>query len=135
MPLKWCEVTMAVVPYKLPFRLTTQRIGGNFTVIRLCSTYAPSTGIRAEHQDGQLFDCKCGRHGYARQRLAFVGLLVPLTSKTLIITSNSGITLSVDAVDSALMLQVAPAESVFSKDRKQPSLLRKLQRSAPPRAQ
>ena len=43
----------------------------------------PSAGLRAERQVGQLFDCKYGRHGYVRRRLAFVGLLVPLTSKTL----------------------------------------------------
>ena len=66
--------------------------------------------------------------------LHFVGLLVLLTSKTLFSISICGITQSIDAVDSALMLQVAPAESAFSADRGQPSLPRKLQRSAPPTA-
>ena len=94
----------------------------------------PSAGLRAERQVGQLFDCKYGRHGYVRRRLAFVGLLVPLTSKTLFSASVRGITLSIRAVDSALMLRVAPAESAFSTDRGQPSLPRKLQRSAPPTA-
>ena len=40
----------------------------------------------------------------------------------------------IDAVDSTLMLRVAPAESAFSTDRGQLSLPRKLQRSAPPTA-
>ena len=94
----------------------------------------PSVGLRAERQIGQLFDCKYVRHGYVQRRLAFVGLLVLLTSKTLFSASVRGITLSILAVDSALMLWVAPAESAFSTDRGQPSLPRKLQRSAPPTA-
>ena len=94
----------------------------------------PSAGLRAERQVGQLFDCKYGRHGYVRRRLAFFGLLVPLTSKTLFSASVRGITLSIRAVDSALMLRVAPAESAFSTDRGQPCFPRKLQRSAPPTA-
>ena len=94
----------------------------------------PSAGLRTERQVGQLFDRKYGRHGYVRRRLAFAGLLVPLTSKTLFSASVRGITLSIRTVDSALMLRVAPAESAFSTDRGQPSLPRKLQRSAPPTA-
>ena len=94
----------------------------------------PSAGLRAERQVGQLFDCKYGFHGYVQRRLAFVGLLVPLTSKTLISASIRGITLSTDAVDSVLMLRVASAESAFSTDRGPPSLMQKLQRSAPPTA-
>ena len=39
--------------------------------------------------------------------LAFVGLVVLLTLKTLFSTSIRGITLSISAVDSALMLRVA----------------------------
>ena len=39
-------------------------------------------------------------HGNVRRRLAFIGLLVLLTSKT---ASIHDITLSIDAVDSALM--------------------------------
>ena len=64
--------------------------------------------------------------------LAFVGLLVPLTSKSLFSTSIRGITLSIGAVDSALMLWIAPAESALSMDHGQPSLQRKLQRLALP---
>ena len=73
-------------------------------------------------------------HGYIRWRLAFVGLLVPLISKTLFSASLHGITHSIHAVDSALMLRVVPAKSAFSMDRGQPSLPRKLQRSDPPTA-
>ena len=76
----------------------------------------PSAGLRAERKVGQLFDCKYGRHGYVQQRLAFV-LFIPLTSKTLFSASVRGITLSIGAVDSALMLRVAPAESTFSTER------------------
>ena len=94
----------------------------------------PSVGLRAERQVGQLFDCKYGHHGYVGQRLAFVGLLVPLTSKTLFSATIRGITLSIGAVDSALILRVVPAESAFSMDHGQPSLPQKLQRSAPPTA-
>ena len=54
------------------------------------------------------------RHGYVRRRLASVGLLVSLTSKTLFNTSIHGIILSIDAVDSALMLWVAPTKIAFS---------------------
>ena len=42
---------------------------------------------------------------------------------------------SLDAIDSTLMLRVAPAESAFSTDGGQPSLPWKLQRSAPLTAQ
>ena len=63
-----------------------------------------------------------------------LGFLVPLTSKTLFSASVRGITPSIRAVDSALMLRVAPAKSAFSTDRGQPSLPRKIQRSAPPTA-
>ena len=42
-------------------------------------------------------------HGYIRWRLAFVGLLVPLISKTLFSASLHGITHSIHAVDSALI--------------------------------
>ena len=77
--------------------------------------------------------CKYVCHGYVRQRLAFVGLFVLLTSKTLVSTSTHGIILSIDAVDSILMLQVAPVESAFSTDYRRPSLPWKLQRLAPPR--
>ena len=69
----------------------------------------PITGLRAERQVGQLFNCKYGSHGYVRRWLAFVGLLVPLTLKTLFSTSVRGITLSIRAVDTALMLRVVPA--------------------------
>ena len=95
----------------------------------------PSAGLCAERQVGQLFGCKYGRHCYVRRRLAFVGLLVLLTSKMLFIASVRGITVSIRAVDSVLMLRVVLAESTFSTDRGQPSLPRKLQRSAPPTAQ
>ena len=91
----------------------------------------PSAGLRAERKVGQLFNCKYGHHSYVRRRLAFV-LLIPLTSKTLFRASIRGITLSIGAVDSALMLWVAPAKSAFSMDRGQPSLQWKLQRSALP---
>ena len=47
----------------------------------------------------------------------------------------SVVSLSIGAVDSTLMLRVAPAESAFSTDRGQPSLPRKLQWSAPPTVQ
>ena len=96
----------------------------------------PSVDLCVERQVGKLF------HWikvwplwlYVWRRLAFVGLLVPLTSKSLFSFSIHGITLSVDAVDSVLMLQVAPTESSFSTDPRHPSLPRKLQRSAPSRA-
>ena len=95
----------------------------------------PSAGLRAKRQVGQLFDCKYGRHGYVRQRVCICWAShTALTSKTLFSASIRGITLSIGAVDSALMLRVAPAESAFSTDRGQPSLPRKLQRSAPPTA-
>ena len=67
-----------------------------------------SAGLR-ECQVGQLFDCKYGHHGYVRRWLTFIGLLVLLTSKTLFSASIYGITLSIGAVDSALVLRVAPA--------------------------
>ena len=73
----------------------------------------PSVGLCAESQVGQLFHCRYGSNGYVRRRLAFVGLLVLLTLKTLLSTSIRGITLSIDAVDSALMLWVAPAECLL----------------------
>ena len=95
----------------------------------------PSVGLRAERQVRQLFDYKYGRHGYVRRRLAFIGLLVLLTLKTLFSASIRGITLSIGAVDSALMLWGVPAESAFSTDRGQLSLPWKLQRLAPPTAQ
>ena len=60
--------------------------------------------------------CLYGCHGSIRRRFAFVGLLILLTSKTLFSTSIRGITLSIGAVDSALMLRVVPAESAFSTD-------------------
>ena len=94
----------------------------------------PSAGLYAERQVGQLFDCKYGRHGYVRRRLAFVGLRIPLISKTLFSASVHGITLSIRAVHSALMLRVAPVKSAFSTDRGQPSLPWKRKRSAPPTA-
>ena len=49
-------------------------------------------------------------HGYVRRRLAFIGLLVLLTSVMLISM------VSLYPVDSALMLQVAPTKSAFSMD-------------------
>ena len=83
----------------------------------LRSHIQPSAGLHAEHQVGQLFDCKYSRHGYVRRRLAFVGLLVLLTLKMLLSASICCITLSIGAVDSALTLWVVPAESAFSTDR------------------
>ena len=56
------------------------------------------------------------RHGYIRRRLAFVGLLVLLTVKTLFNISIHGIILSIDAVNSALILKVVPTKSTFSTD-------------------
>ena len=81
----------------------------------------PSTG---ERQVRQLFDCRYGHHGYVRQRLAFVGLLILLTSKMLFSASIRG---TIDIVDSMFMLRVASTENIFSTDRGQPSLPWKLQ--------
>ena len=123
---------------KFSFRLTTQQtVKWYIAAPKLSGSVLhmqPSTGLRAKCKVGQLFGCKYGCHGYVQRRLAFAGLLVLLTSKTLFSTSIRGITLSIGAVDSALMLRVVPAESALSTDRGQPSLPRKLQRSAPPTA-
>ena len=64
----------------------------------------PRADLRAERQVGQLFVIR---------KLAFVGLLVPLTSKTLFSAFILGINPSIGAVDSALILRVAPKERLL----------------------
>ena len=65
-----------------------------------------------------------GRAGLCAERqvrqpfvhVAFIGLLVLLTSKTLFNASIHGITLFIDAFDGTLMLRVVSTKSAFSID-------------------
>ena len=71
----------------------------------------------------RLGSCSYVCRSYVRRRLAFVGILVLLISKTLFKL------LTVVSIDSALMLWVVPAKSAFTIwTSRQPSLSRKLQR-------
>ena len=124
---------MAVTPNKLSFRLTTQQTVYwqlSHSYLALCYICNQVRVFMLSARSGSCLIVSMAAMATYGEGLHLLGFSYRLPRKRCL-ALLSMVSLSICAVDSVLMLRVAPAESAFSTDRGQPSLPRKLQRLAP----